>query len=103
MDAPLIIWLAAAIYFELFTSDNPNLSEPNFRRRIYMQKKDFEKINELAKADVKNDSIRIRISINMKNEFLKACERNGNDSASVIRALIQEYIDMTNEERGKTV
>jgi hypothetical protein len=68
-----------------------------------MQKKDFEKINELAKADVKNDSIRIRISINMKNEFLKACERNGNDSASVIRALIQEYIDMTNEERGKTV
>lgn len=68
-----------------------------------MQKKDFEKINELAKADVKNDSIRIRISINMKNEFLKACERNGNDSASVIRALIQEYIDMTDEERGKTV
>lgn len=68
-----------------------------------MQKKDFEKINELAKADVKNDSIRIRISINMKNEFLKACERNGTDSASVIRALIQEYINMTNEERGKTV
>lgn len=63
-----------------------------------MLKKDFEKINELAKADVKNDSIRLRISADMKNEFLKACARNGTDSASVIRALIQEYIDMTNDK-----
>lgn len=63
-----------------------------------MLKKDFEKINELAKAGIMNDSIRVRITVEMKQEFMNACEQNGVDGSAVIRALIQEYIDMTNEE-----
>lgn len=39
MDAPLIIWLAAAIYFESFTSDNPNLSEPILMEEATSMKK----------------------------------------------------------------
>lgn len=54
---------------------------------------DIEKINYKARSEILNDSLRVRISAKTKQAFLNECENNQVDSATVIRALIEEYIE----------
>lgn len=60
---------------------------------------DIDKINENARSEVMNDSIRIRISVPLKRAFMNECADNGVDSSSIIRALIRDYIEESQRQK----
>lgn len=60
---------------------------------------DIDKINENARSEIMNDSIRIRISIPLKRAFMNECAINGVDSSSIIRALIRDYIEESQRQK----
>lgn len=60
---------------------------------------DIEKINENARSEIMNDSIRIRISVPLKRDFMDECTKNGVDSSSIIRALIRDYIEESQRQK----
>lgn len=51
------------------------------------------RVNESARKQVMSTVIQLRVSKVLKEQFTNECSRNGVEVASVLRALMEEYIE----------
>ena len=63
---------------------------------------DTEKIKEQARAEKRTETLTIRLTVTEKAAFQNYCDINDYDSASLLRALMHEFL-LSEQQNNKTL